>query len=74
MNANREAKAMQRNSSLVALIAAVGFTATSCSHDLTGLNTNPNSPTSAPATSLFTNAAISAVQRFNGAGTADDDR
>ncbi len=53
----------------VALIAAVALTATACSHDLTGLNVNPNSPTSAPATSLFTNATVTTVGRFNGGGT-----
>jgi len=37
-----------------------------CSHDLTGLNTNPNSPTSAPASALFTNGVVDAVPRFAG--------
>ena len=45
---------------------AVAFTATGCSTDLTGLNVNPNNPTSAPASSLFTNATVSAMNRFNG--------
>ncbi len=50
----------------VALIAVVSLSAAACSTDLTGINKNPNSPTTAPATSLFTNATVSAMQRFNG--------
>jgi hypothetical protein len=49
--------------SVVPLAAAV---LAGCSHDLTGLNTNPNSPTVAPAGALFTNAVASTVPRFAG--------
>ena len=46
--------------------AALGGAAAGCSTDLTSLNVNPNQPTVAPATALFTNATVSTVQRFNG--------
>ena len=49
----------------VALLT-MAFAATGCSTDLTGLNVNPNNPTSAPASSLFTNATVTAMNRFNG--------
>ncbi len=50
----------------MATIAASAVLA-GCSHDLTGLNINPNSPTSAPASALFTNAvANAAIYRFAG--------
>lgn len=52
----------------VALVAVCALGATACKTDLTGLNTNPNSPTTAPATTLFTQATISGVGRFIGAG------
>lgn len=48
----------------VALLALAA--ATACSTDLTGLNKNPNNPTTAPATSLFTNATQSTIGRFSG--------
>ena len=48
----------------VALVALAG--AAACETDLTGLNTNPNSPTTAPAASLFTSATVSTVPRFTG--------
>lgn len=51
----------------VVLLAALTCTA-ACQTDLTGLNTNPNSPTNAPATTLFTQATINSVSRFAGAG------
>jgi len=50
----------------VTRLAVVVLSATACETDLTGLNTNPNSPTSAPAASLFTNATVTTVGRFNG--------
>jgi hypothetical protein len=50
----------------VALVSVVLLSTTACETDLTGLNTNPNSPTSAPATSLFTNATVTTIGRFNG--------
>ncbi|MES2179408.1 MAG: SusD/RagB family nutrient-binding outer membrane lipoprotein [Gemmatimonadota bacterium] len=52
----------------VALCLAVAATAMACKTDLTGLNVNPNSPTSAPASTLFTQASINAVGRFVGSG------
>jgi hypothetical protein len=48
----------------VALLGIVAVAA--CSTDLTSLNKNPNSPTTAPATALFTNAAVSSIGEFNG--------
>src|SRR4051812_4980194 len=56
---------MKRTRLSVALVATL-FSATACQTDLTSLNTNPNSPTSAPATTLFTNAVTTTVGRFNG--------
>ena len=52
----------------VALVTVCALSATACDTDLTGLNTNPNSPTNAPATALFTQATIFGVRRFAGAG------
>jgi len=49
-------------------VAAVALVATACETDLTSLNENPNNPTSAPASALFTNAVSSAVGRWVGAG------
>lgn len=51
-----------------ALLTIVSVTATSCKTDLTGINVNPNSPTTAPASTLFTNASINVVGRYLGAG------
>jgi len=58
---------MKRTRLSVAAIAAV-VSATACQTDLTGLNNNPNSPTTAPAAALFTNAVQTAVGRWVGAG------
>jgi len=52
----------------VAVLAACALVATGCKTDLTGINTNPNAPTTAPATTLFTQATINATQRFIGNG------
>jgi hypothetical protein len=49
-------------------VAAAAFSATACQTDLTSLNNNPNSPTSAPASALFTNAVTASVGRWVGAG------
>jgi hypothetical protein len=57
---------MKRLQLSVAAIAAVVSTA--CQTDLTSLNTNPNSPTSAPAAALFTQAVTSSAGRWVGAG------
>jgi hypothetical protein len=59
---------MTLNRYSAALVALLAMTVTACETDLTGLNVNPNSPTTAPAGTLFTQATISAVGRFNGAG------
>lgn len=48
----------------VGLLGIVAVSA--CSTDLTSLNKNPNSPTTAPAGPLFTNATQSAVGTMNG--------
>jgi hypothetical protein len=53
---------------LAVAVAAVALTATACQTDLTGLNTNPNNPTSAPASALFTQAVTASVGRWVGAG------
>ena len=50
----------------VALLTVGAFATTACKTDLTGLNTNPNSPTSAPASALFTRAVATEVGRFAG--------
>jgi hypothetical protein len=56
---------MKRTRLSVALAAAL-VSAMACQKDLTSLNNNPNSPTSAPATTLFTNAVTTTIGRFNG--------
>jgi len=56
---------MKPNKLSVALVATVAFSATACRTDLTSLNTNPNSPTVAPAGPLFTNAVEVTLARFN---------
>jgi Starch-binding associating with outer membrane len=56
---------MKRFHLSVAAVAAVVSTA--CQTDLTSLNTNPNSPTTAPAAALFTNAVAAGVGRWVGA-------
>ncbi len=57
---------LTRFSAALGIVAAMATT--SCKTDLTGINTNPNSPTSAPAGSLFTNATATTVSRFSGVG------
>ncbi len=59
---------MKRTRLTVALLAGFTVITTACSTDLTGINVNPNSPTTAPAGTLFSNATINAVGRFQGAG------
>ena len=49
-----------------ALVTLVTLTTTACQTDLTGINVNPNSPTTAPAGALFTNATVTTIGRFNG--------
>ena len=66
MTANRENLSMKFTRNTVALFAVVSLTATACSTDLTGVNKNPNSPTSAPATAVFTNATVGTINRFAG--------
>ncbi|MCX5755180.1 MAG: SusD/RagB family nutrient-binding outer membrane lipoprotein [Gemmatimonadetes bacterium] len=67
MTINRENALMNFNQLSVALVAA-SLAATACKTDLTGLNTNPNSPTTAPAASLFSNATAATLGRWNGSG------
>ena len=50
----------------VALLTVGALASTACETDLTGLNTNPNNPTTAPATALFTRAVATEVPRFAG--------
>ena len=59
---------MNRTKLSVALALAALSATTACDTDLTGLNDNPNSPTSAPASALFTNAVVAGVGRWVGAG------
>ena len=50
----------------VALLAVGALAVTACETDLTNINVNPNSPTTAPATTLFTQATVNTMNRFNG--------
>ncbi|MEO8333918.1 MAG: SusD/RagB family nutrient-binding outer membrane lipoprotein [bacterium] len=50
----------------VAVLSVGALASTACQTDLTALNTNPNSPTTAPASALFTRAITSEVPRFAG--------
>lgn len=56
---------MNRNILSVALLTAATLIATACETDLTSINVNPNNPTSAPPSSLFTNATVAGVFRVN---------
>src|SRR4051812_2898715 len=64
MSANREHIKMKFTRVSVALIGIAAISA--CQTDLTSLNNNPNSPTSAPAGALFTNATQSSLSTLNG--------
>src|ERR1041385_2883390 len=55
---------MRLNRLSVGLLGVVAVAA--CSTDLTSINKNPNSPTTAPATALFTNAPVSSISTFQG--------
>ena len=66
MTANQETKPMKFTRLSVALLSVACVAASACSTDLTGLNKNPNSPTTAPATTLFTNATAVTIGRYNG--------
>ena len=59
---------MKRTKLSVTLAVAALSATTACQTDLTGLNSNPNAPTDAPASALFTNAVVAAVGRWAGAG------
>ena len=50
------------------IVCLAAASSTACKTDLTDLNTNPNSPTSAPAATLFTQATSSAMSTWYGAG------
>ena len=57
----------------VTLLTVGALASTGCTTDLTDLNVNPNSPTTAPAGPLFTSAVATEVSRFAGnslSGTA----
>jgi hypothetical protein len=64
--ANRETQAMKSIRFSAALFTVALLATTACQTDLTGMNKNPNSPTVAPATTLFTNATATTIGRFNG--------
>jgi len=51
---------------LSVVVAVVALGAMACQTDLTNLNTNPNSPTEAPAGALFTSATVASVGRWVG--------
>jgi len=55
---------MRHAKGLAVLLAPLVVAA--CQHDLTGLNSNPNSPTTAPAGPLFTQAVQSGIGRYYG--------
>ncbi|MHB1297645.1 MAG: SusD/RagB family nutrient-binding outer membrane lipoprotein [Gemmatimonadaceae bacterium] len=59
---------MKLNRLTVAIVTLLSVTLASCETDLTGINTNPNSPTTAPAGTLFSQATINAIGRFSGSG------
>jgi hypothetical protein len=67
MTNNRENRQMNRIR-LSVVVAVIALIAAACQTDLTSLNTNPNSPTQAPAAALFTNAVATSVGRWVGAG------
>jgi hypothetical protein len=52
----------------VGIVCATAVFSTACKTDLTDLNVNPNNPTVAPATALFTSAANSTLSTWSGAG------
>jgi len=64
MIANRETPHMRITRLSVGLLGIIAVAG--CSTDLTNINHNPNSPTTAPATALFTNSAVSSVSTFQG--------
>ena len=66
MTVNRENTQMRFTRFSVAVLGLAALSAVACSTDLTSLNTNPNSPTSAPAPTLFTAATVSTLGTFNG--------
>lgn len=47
------------------VVACATLLLTACSTDLTGINVNPNNPTSAPPAALFTSATNSAITTLN---------
>jgi hypothetical protein len=52
----------------VGIVCLAAVASTACKTDLTDLNTNPNSPTTAPATTLFTSAVSSSMTTWSGSG------
>ena len=63
---------MTRNQRIIPIAAATALTvalAAGCNNDkLTSINNNPNSPTSAPPTAVFTNAAQTSIGNWLGSG------
>jgi len=60
---------LNRHFSLVLLLAVVLGGAEACNNDkLTSLNSNPNAPADVPVTTIWTNAARTAVSRWLGSG------
>jgi Starch-binding associating with outer membrane len=65
VTANREHLAMNRIRISRSLVASAAVVAAACSTDLTGININPNNPTSAPPSALFTTAIGDGVSLLN---------
>lgn len=60
---------LNRNLLLVVLAAVTLVSATACNNDkLTSLNKNPNAPADVPVSTIWTNAARTAVSRWLGSG------
>ena len=68
MTANLTNRPMRYTRLSVGLVCLAAVSATACKTDLTELNTNPNAPTSAPATTLFTSATVSTLGTWSGSG------
>ncbi|MEP6619898.1 MAG: SusD/RagB family nutrient-binding outer membrane lipoprotein [bacterium] len=69
MTVNREKREMSFKRLSVAVAVGSLLSTAACQTDLTALNQNPNNPTTAPASALFTGATVATMQRFSGAGT-----
>jgi len=65
MTATRESLSMNRMHRSRGLLVCAAVLVTACSTDLTGINVDPNNPSSAPPAALFTSATNSAVSILN---------